>query len=177
MLLSVVLLGRALEERAKLKASSDMMALHQLLPKSARLAVGNKSVDTEYDVVPAELVGPGDTVLVLPGDTIPVDGVVVSGNGSVDESTLTGESVPVLKQINDEVSARYLKLNPTSTVRVLTQLRNPQLRGFLPTLSNKLKRLPNNLPLFCRTRVFARMYVIKISIWVKNLPQKSEQNG
>ena len=88
-----VLIGRALEERAKLRASADMVALQELVPTRARLALTTGG----YADVPAEAVGPGDLITVLPGDRVPVDGVVVSGRSSVDESALTGEPMPVVK--------------------------------------------------------------------------------
>ncbi len=89
-----VLVGRALEERAKLQASSDMAALQQLLPTKARLLLANSS----WAEVPAEAVVPGDVLVVLPGDRVPVDGMVEDGRSSVDESALTGEPLPLLKE-------------------------------------------------------------------------------
>ncbi len=93
MLLGFVLIGRALEERAKLQASSDMVALQELIPSQARIALQTGG----YKDIPAEAVGHGDFILVLPGDRIPVDGFVVSGRSSVNESALTGEPLPVIK--------------------------------------------------------------------------------
>jgi cation transport ATPase len=144
-----VLVGRALEERAKLQASSDMAALQGLMPQTARLALktdpsssssseatpslqqqGEASssssqplsqqdsgsttsssasstsstsstsgtVDSyQWVEVPADAVGPGDVLLVLPGDRVPVDGTVLSGRSTVDESALTGEPLPLVK--------------------------------------------------------------------------------
>eukprot|EP00898_Chlorokybus_atmophyticus_P001006 jgi/Chlat1/1906/Chrsp149S02218 len=109
MLLAFVLLGRALEQRAKLQASSDMTSLLTLLPARARLLTGaNKSdlnASTKPKEVPTADIRKGDTVLVLPGDRIPVDGIVQSGRSSVDESTMTGEAIPVAKGPGDEVKA------------------------------------------------------------------------
>eukprot|EP00955_Chlamydomonas_euryale_P025793 272509-Chlamydomonas_euryale.AAC.2 len=86
MLLGFVLIGRALEERAKLRASADMAALQDLVPTRARLALSNGG----WAEVPADTVGQGDLIAVLPGDKVPVDGVVVSGRSSVNEAALTG---------------------------------------------------------------------------------------
>lgn len=94
MLLGVVLIGRALEERAKLRASADMAALSGLLPPKARLVMSDGATWRE---VPSETVAVGDHVAVLPGDRIPVDGVVAGGRSTVDESALTGEPLPVTK--------------------------------------------------------------------------------
>ena len=89
-----VLLGRALEERAKLKASDDVVSLQQLLPQRARLLLESGS----WVEVPAETLGVGALLTVLPGDKVPVDGTVVSGRSTVDESALTGEPLPLVKE-------------------------------------------------------------------------------
>jgi hypothetical protein len=99
--------GRTLEERAKLQASSDMAALQGLMPQTARLSLGHaapgsssssSSSSSDWVEVPADAVGPGDVVLVLPGDRVPVDGTVVNGRSTIDESALTGEPLPLVKQ-------------------------------------------------------------------------------
>ncbi|CAN6296311.1 unnamed protein product [Urochloa humidicola] len=108
MLLGFVLLGRSLEESARLKASSDMNELISLLSPQSRLIVTSSSDDPSSDTilspdaitveVPVDDVRVGDSVLVLPGETIPVDGNVIGGSSFVDESMLTGESLPVAKE-------------------------------------------------------------------------------
>jgi Cu2+-exporting ATPase len=94
MLLGFVLIGRALEERAKIQASADMAALTGLLPPVARLLLSD---GTSWREIPSENVAAGDLVTIFPGDRIPVDGQVVSGRSSVDESSITGEPLPVNK--------------------------------------------------------------------------------
>lgn len=98
MLLSFVLVGRAVEERAKLQASSDMASLLSLLPTTANLLLGASTSQTAAgaatghqrtrEVASAALV-PGDLIVVRPGDRMPVDGKVVAGGSSVDESAFT----------------------------------------------------------------------------------------
>lgn len=116
MLLAFVLLGRALEERARLQASSDMRDLLSLVPSQSRLVVyeDGEGHDQTDDLlasravslrVPTDQVRRGDCVLVLPGETIPVDGLVVAGRSAVDESMLTGEPMPVSKTKGAIVSA------------------------------------------------------------------------
>lgn len=116
MLLAFVLLGRALEERARIQASSDMHDLLSLVPSESRLVIyedvegldqsGELLVSHAMSVkVPTNQVRPGDSVLVLPGETIPVDGSVVAGRSAVDESMLTGEPMPVSKTKGATVSA------------------------------------------------------------------------
>jgi hypothetical protein len=99
-----VLVGRALEERAKLRASADMVALQDLVPSRARLQLQGG----HWAEVPADAVSPGDLLTVLPGDRVPVDGVVVGGRSSVDESALTGEPLPVTKEEGGRQAAPWL---------------------------------------------------------------------
>lgn len=119
MLLAFVLLGRNLEERAKLKATSDMTALLNFLPSKARLLLGS-SIEGEPPTVeiPCSSLSMGDSVVVLPGEHIPADGIVNGGRSTVDESSLTGEPLPVLKQPGDEVCAGTVNLNGTLMVEV-----------------------------------------------------------
>src|SRR5207253_2863822 len=90
---TLVLLGQVLELRARSRTSSAIRALLDLSPKTARVLRDDGS---EHDI-PLEQVKPGDRLRVRPGEKIPVDGVVLEGGSSVDESMITGESVPVEK--------------------------------------------------------------------------------
>ncbi len=92
MIVTIILLGRFLEARTKGKASSAIKKLIGLKPKTAHV-IKNEG---ELDVPVGELV-PGDIILVRPGEKIPTDGILVSGTSYVDESMLTGESIPVEK--------------------------------------------------------------------------------
>ncbi|KAM1141548.1 hypothetical protein EV1_041113 [Malus domestica] len=115
MLLGFVLLGRSLEERARIKASSDMNELLSLMNTQARLVIGSPENDSFSNSVlfsdaicvevPTDKVRVGDSVLVFPGETIPMDGRVVAGRSVVDESMLTGESLLVFKEKDLTVSA------------------------------------------------------------------------
>jgi Cu+-exporting ATPase len=90
---TLVLLGQVLELRARSRTSSAIRALLNLSPKSARLV---RTDGTEIDF-PLEHVQPGDTLRVRPGERVPVDGVVIEGSSSVDESLMTGEPIPAEK--------------------------------------------------------------------------------
>jgi len=94
LLITFVLLGKALEARAKGRTSDAIKKLMGLAAKTARVVRGGEAVD-----VPVEQVVVGDIVVVRPGEKVPVDGIVVEGSSSVDESMLTGESIPVEKQV------------------------------------------------------------------------------
>lgn len=92
LIVTFVLLGKWLESRAKRSTLSALRALRALRPEVARLRVGGTEVP-----LPVARLAPGDVVVVRSGERIPADGVVIEGSGSVDESLLTGESLPVDK--------------------------------------------------------------------------------
>src|SRR5829696_3522243 len=98
LIITLILLGRLLEARAKGRTSEAIKKLAGLQAKTARVVRGGE----EVDVLIAE-VRAGDTVVVRPGEKIPVDGRVVSGQSAVDESMITGESIPATKRPGDEV--------------------------------------------------------------------------
>ncbi len=96
---TLVLLGQVLELRARSATSSAIRALLDLAPKQARVVRDGKEVD-----IPLEHVHIGDSLRVRPGEKIPVDGIVIEGRSSVDESMITGEPIPVTKEENDKVT-------------------------------------------------------------------------
>ncbi len=98
MIITLILLGRFFEARAKGRTSSPIKKLMQLEAKTARVIVGEKEVETDIDKVRV-----GDIILVRPGEKIPVDGIITQGSSAIDESMVTGESIPVDKKKTDEV--------------------------------------------------------------------------
>lgn len=96
----IMQLGALLEDVTVVKARAGIEKLVHLTPQTARVIVGGKEV-----VVPAENVKVGNIIRVLPGETVPVDGVIVSGQTSVNQAVMTGESLPVDKVAGDEVSS------------------------------------------------------------------------
>ena len=93
-------MGALLENLTVAKARSGIERLVSITPRTARIVSGG----TE-NVVPAEKVQVNNVVRVLPGETVPVDGVIVSGSTAIDQSVMTGESLPVDKQLGDEVQS------------------------------------------------------------------------
>ena len=98
MIVTLITLGRAFEARAKGRASEAVHRLLELGAKEARVIV-----DGQERTIPIGDVLPGDKMIVLPGEKIPTDGLIVEGSSSIDESMLTGESMPVDKTTGDEV--------------------------------------------------------------------------
>lgn len=98
MIITLILLGKYLEQKAKTKTSDAIKQLMSLQAKTATIIV-----DSEEKEVPIETVQAGDLLRVRPGEQIPVDGKIVAGQTTIDESMLTGESLPVDKQIDDQV--------------------------------------------------------------------------
>ena len=99
-ILTLITLGKMLEASSKGKTTDALKSLMKLAVKTCKLYKDDKEI-----VVPVEQVKKGDIFVVYPGESIPVDGVIVDGYSSVDESTLTGESIPVDKEVGSMVSA------------------------------------------------------------------------
>jgi Cu+-exporting ATPase len=98
LIITLILFGRLLEARAKGQTGAAIKALIGLQPKTARVLRDGAETD-----VPIAAVVAGDLIVVRPGEKVPVDGVVTAGASAVDESMLTGEPIPVAKQLGDEV--------------------------------------------------------------------------
>ena len=106
MILTLITLGKFLETRSRRKTSEAISRLTELAPETA--VVERNGVETE---IPIEELNAGDIVIVKPGARIPADGIIVDGNSSVDESALTGESIPVEKTAGDKIIAASINKN------------------------------------------------------------------
>lgn len=106
MILALITLGKYLEKKSKGKTSEAITKLMDLAPKTATILRNNKEV-----IVPIEEVLKDDIVIVKPGESIPVDGVIIEGSSSIDQSAITGESIPVEKNIGDKVIAATINKN------------------------------------------------------------------
>ena len=112
-ILTLVTVGKYLETRSKAKTGGALEKLIDLAPKTAHVVDAD---GTEREVA-AETLQPGDVIRVRPGESLPVDGVVVDGASAVDESALTGESIPVEKRAGDAVSAATINRTGTFMFR------------------------------------------------------------
>ena len=107
-IICMVLLGKWLEARAKQQTSEAIRALQKLWPEHAKVidrdvAINENAQLDQFHNLPLDQVFPKDRILVLPGERIPVDGIILLGNSHIDESLLTGESDPVKKHVNENV--------------------------------------------------------------------------
>lgn len=114
MILTLITLGKMLEAYSKGKTTDALKGLMELAPKSANIIRDGKEVN-----VPVEEVVKGDIFIVRPGESIPVDGVVIDGHSAVNESSLTGESIPVDKEQDDKVSAATINQSGIITCKAL----------------------------------------------------------
>ena len=110
---TLVMLGKYMEGRSKGKTSEAIRKLMELAPDTAIVLRNEEQVE-----VPVEQVAIGELILIKPGSRIPLDGIVVEGNTSVDESMLTGESIPVEKEVGDEMIGGSVNYHGAVTVKV-----------------------------------------------------------
>lgn len=110
MILALITVGKYLEARSKGKTSEALTKLLDLAPKTAVVERGGREEE-----IPVEQVQAGDIVVIRPGNSIPVDGFIIEGSTSIDEAAITGESIPVHKQVNDTVIAATM--NKTGFIR------------------------------------------------------------
>mmetsp|Transcript_60209 Transcript_60209/g.138122 ORF Transcript_60209/g.138122 Transcript_60209/m.138122 type:complete len:1002 (-) Transcript_60209:651-3656(-) len=157
MLISFILLGKSLEASAKRKTSEAIAKLVTLQPPTAlRCASGacdGNLADTEPQLTPVESLQMGDVVKVLPGAQVPVDGVVLRGSSTVDESMVTGEPMPVAKAVSDQVvggtingcGVMYVRTGAVGPDSVLSkimrvvseaQMRRPKVQAFADQISS-----------------------------------------
>ena len=125
-IIGLTLFGRFMEARAKRRASDAVRALASLRPESARVARDGEHVD-----IPIDEIAVGDTVIVRPGQRISADGVVAEGASGVDESMLTGESVPVEKRAGSEVYAATINGGGAFSFEVVRVGRDTMLSGII----------------------------------------------
>ena len=112
MILALITLGKYLETRSKGKTGEAISRLMDLAPKTATVLRGGQEA-----VIPVEEVAVGDLIVVRPGQAIPVDGEIVEGSSSIDESALTGESIPVDKGPGDKVAAAAINKSGAFTFK------------------------------------------------------------
>ena len=106
--------GEALEDFAEKRAKTELTSLLNQKPKKAHLIKGNKTLD-----VAVSLVAVGSKIVIYPGEVVPVDCIILEGNSSFDESSLTGESLPITKNINDQLLSGSINIEGVVTAKAL----------------------------------------------------------
>lgn len=131
MILTLITVGKMLEAYSKGKTTNAIKSLMDLAPKTAHVI--RDGVET---TIPAQKVQEGDIFLVKPGESMPVDGEVLEGESAVDESALTGESLPVDKHVGDRVSAATINRNGALTCRALRVGKDTTLQQIIDMVEN-----------------------------------------
>lgn len=131
-IIALVFVGQVLELRARERTGDAIRALLDLAPKTARRVLDNGE---EYDA-PLENVVVGDVLRIRPGDLVPIDAEILEGSSSIDESMLTGESIPLEKLVGDHVTGGTLNKNGSLIVRVLKVGDETMLAQIISMVSN-----------------------------------------
>ncbi|AXH09062.1 copper-translocating P-type ATPase [Malaciobacter halophilus] len=138
-IISFILLGRYLEERSKQKASDFLKKLMNLAPQEANLIQEDGSIKT----VLANSLEIGNKVLIKSGEKIPIDGKIIEGKADIDTSMITGESMPVFKELGEEVLSGTLNTNGVIKIEVLTKSKDTTLSKIIQLLkSAQSKQIP-----------------------------------
>lgn len=157
--ITFVLLGRFLEAKARLKATDFMKKLLSLKPKRATIVVDGRLVEVD-----AESVVKGDVVLVKPGESLPVDGVVVEGMSEVDKSSITGESKPEFVKEGDTVLSGSVNQLGVLKVRALKNARESTIHQIINLILQAQMKKPRIGKLADRITQYFVPYVLIISI-------------
>lgn len=168
-IITLILLGRYIETEAKISATKEISLLYNLQPKQVKKFENfdtQKYLSGELTpvVVKASSVNIGDIVEVLPGESIPVDGVVVYGESEVDQSMFTGESVPVLKRIGSDVFSGTINLNGTIVIRATSSVKDSSLSKIADAIKSAQDSSFYFQRLADRITVFFVPFVIMISV-------------
>ncbi len=130
-IVALVLLGQVLELRARSETSGAILALLGLAPKTAK-RLDDKGGEAD---VPLDQVQVGDRLRVRPGEKVPVDGIILEGRSSLDESMISGESVPVEKDMDARVTAGTPEFSTQGQLELNSALESDHARGAITTES------------------------------------------
>lgn len=113
--------GEALEDYAEGRAKTELTALINKKPQKARIQKSGKTIEVKVSEVSV-----GDKVVILPGDLVPVDGEIIEGSSSLDESSLTGESLPVNKNVGDQLLSGSVNIESSITIKAIRSAEDSQ---------------------------------------------------
>ena len=158
MVITFILLGKYLENKTKGKTSSIIRKMLELQPKTARLLKDGKET-----VVPIESIRKGDSILVKPGEKIPIDSIVLDGSSAVDEAMVTGESVPVGKKIKDSVFGGTINKEGSLLVRATKVGNETYLAQIVSLVEDAMGRKPPMQKLVDKIAGYFSFIIIAIS--------------
>ncbi len=145
MLITLLLLGKYIEAGAKSMASEATRRLSELIPKHARLVMGSRKLSggsQERQMTPVSSIKVGDFIEVIPGERISLDGVVVNGESEIDESIITGESMPALKSIGSNVIGGSMNLYGTIMFQVTKTVKETVLSNIIRSVQDAQIKKP-----------------------------------
>jgi len=167
-IITLVLLGKLMEARAKGKTSEAIESLMKLQPKTARIERDGNIIE-----VPADSLQVGDIFIVRPGENLPVDGVVIEGTSSINESMLTGESLPVSKQPDSEVFAATINQQGLLKCRATSVGAHTQLAAIIHLVEEAqgskapIQRMADTISgIFVPVVVVISIFTLGITWWV-----------
>lgn len=177
-IITIVLLGNLLEHRSVKRTTTAVEELTRLQKKTARrLAAGTHAEQEVIEEVDVNALAPGDRVLVNTGDQIPIDGVIVWGHGNIDESMISGESLPVDKGVEDAVVGGTLLLQGTLKVKVTATGKQTVLSQIIEMVKKaqqdkpQLQNLADKISgIFVPTVVILAILTLLGNLWLTDLP-------
>jgi heavy metal translocating P-type ATPase len=155
--------GEALEDFAGRRAQSELRALLERAPVLAHIVLGDKVVDTNVAEVAV-----GDIIEIRSGDVVPVDAVIVEGSTSIDESSLTGESLPQIKQIGDEILSGSVVIDGVLRAKVIHTAENSQYQTIIKLVQQASESQSPFVRMADRYSIpfTIAAYLIGVTVWV-----------
>ncbi|MFN3655092.1 MAG: heavy metal translocating P-type ATPase, partial [Candidatus Nitrosotenuis sp.] len=154
-----IILGKYLENKTKGKASSAIKKMLELQPKTARIKKDGQEVE-----VPIEQIKVGDLIIVRPGEKIPVDSIVIEGHSAVDESMITGESMPVEKKIGDIVIGSTVNKEGALLVKAIKVGSDTVLSQIVKLVEDAMGRKPSMQRLVDKIAGYFAFVVIAVAV-------------
>jgi len=158
-ILTLVLLGKYIEDKMKGRASNIIRKLLELQPKNALVLRSNK-----YEKVPVDLLNVNDLIIVKPGERVPIDGTIVEGSTTIDESMITGESIPVNKFVGDNVIGGTINKDGVIIIKVSKSLNETVLAGIVKLVEESISKKPMLQRLVDKISGYFAFFAIGISI-------------
>src|SRR5205807_8714715 len=135
--ITFIILGKYLENKTKGKASSIIRKMLEMQPKIARIKKDGDEIEVSIDLIKIE-----DVIVVRPGEKIPVDGIVLDGNSAVDESVITGESMPIGKKLGDGVTGGTINKEGFIVIRATKVGSDTMLAQIVKLVEDAMGRKP-----------------------------------